>query len=89
MGEQQLTYIRGGVALRRGHDPGVDLRCPAADARRPDAGARVRPTSFAEQRVNAECAIPARVSEFSAVFDEIADPYLRERKGDLADLAAA
>ena len=24
--------------------------------------------------------------EFSAVFDEIADPYLRERKGDVADL---
>ena len=24
--------------------------------------------------------------EFSAVFDEVADPYLRERKGDVADL---
>ena len=39
-----------------------------------------------EQRVNAEWAIQRVFQEFSAVFDEIADPYLRERKGDVADL---
>src|SRR5262249_50799558 len=39
-----------------------------------------------EQRVNAEWAVQQVLREFAAVFDEIADPYLRERKGDVADL---
>ena len=39
-----------------------------------------------EQRVNAEWAVQQVFHEFSAVFDEFADPYLRERKGDVADL---
>jgi len=39
-----------------------------------------------EQRVNAEWAIQQVFDEFSAVFDEVADPYLRERKGDVSDL---
>jgi len=39
-----------------------------------------------EHRVNAEWAIQQVFQEFGAVFDEVADPYLRERKGDVADL---
>src|SRR5437773_10705289 len=39
-----------------------------------------------EQHVNAEWAVEQVFDEFSAVFDEVADPYLRERKGDVADL---
>lgn len=39
-----------------------------------------------EQRVNAEWAVQQVFHEFSAVFDEVADPYLRERKGDVGDL---
>jgi phosphoenolpyruvate-protein phosphotransferase (PTS system enzyme I) len=39
-----------------------------------------------EQRVNAEWAVQQVFHEFSAVFAEVADPYLRERKGDVADL---
>jgi phosphotransferase system enzyme I (PtsI) len=39
-----------------------------------------------EQRVNAEWAVQQVFREFSAVFDEVADPYLRERRGDVADL---
>src|SRR5262249_31773341 len=39
-----------------------------------------------QQRVNAEWAVQQVFEEFTAVFDEIADPYLRERRGDLADL---
>jgi phosphoenolpyruvate-protein phosphotransferase (PTS system enzyme I) len=39
-----------------------------------------------QQRVNAEWAVQRVFDEFSAVFDEVADPYLRERKGDVADL---
>jgi phosphotransferase system enzyme I (PtsI) len=43
-------------------------------------------TIVREQRVNAEWAVQRVFDEFSAVFDEVADPYLRERKGDVADL---
>ncbi|HZP49191.1 MAG TPA: phosphoenolpyruvate--protein phosphotransferase [Vicinamibacterales bacterium] len=39
-----------------------------------------------EQRVNAEWAIQQVFHELSEVFDEVADPYLRERKGDVSDL---
>ena len=39
-----------------------------------------------QQRVNAEWAVQQVFHEFSAVFDEVADPYLRERRGDVADL---
>ena len=38
------------------------------------------------QRVNAEWAVQQVFHEFSAVFNEVADPYLRERKGDVGDL---
>jgi phosphotransferase system enzyme I (PtsI) len=38
------------------------------------------------QRVNAGWAIQQVFDEFSAVFAEVADPYLRERQGDVADL---
>ena len=39
-----------------------------------------------EHRVNAEWALQQVFQQFSGVFDEVADPYLRERKGDVADL---
>jgi len=39
-----------------------------------------------EQRVNAEWALHQVYQELGQVFDEIADPYLKERKGDLSDL---
>jgi phosphotransferase system enzyme I (PtsI) len=82
---QQLTDIRGGVALRRGPDMAsiFDAQLLMLDDPMlvPRAADIIR-----EQRVNAEWAIQRVFQEFSAVFDEIADPYLRERKGDLADL---
>ncbi|HZM62761.1 MAG TPA: phosphoenolpyruvate--protein phosphotransferase [Vicinamibacterales bacterium] len=40
-----------------------------------------------EDRVNAEWAVQRAVDEVGAVFDHIDDPYLRERKGDLHDVA--
>ncbi len=39
-----------------------------------------------EQRVNAEWAVQQVFHEFGAVFAEFADPYLRERQGDVGDL---
>src|SRR3954451_20515891 len=43
-------------------------------------------TIVREQRVNAEWAVQQVFHEFSAVFEEVADPYLRERQGDVGDL---
>jgi phosphoenolpyruvate-protein phosphotransferase (PTS system enzyme I) len=40
-----------------------------------------------DERVNAEWAVQRAVDEVGAVFDGINDPYLRERKGDLHDVA--
>jgi phosphotransferase system enzyme I (PtsI) len=85
LARQQLTDIRGGVALRRGPDLAsiFDAQLLMLDDAMlvPRAAEIVR-----EQRVNAEWAIQRAFQEFSAVFDEIADPYLRERNGDVADL---
>lgn len=42
--------------------------------------------SIRVQRVNAEWAVQQVFQEFDSVLDEVADPYLRERTGDVADL---
>jgi phosphoenolpyruvate-protein phosphotransferase (PTS system enzyme I) len=39
-----------------------------------------------EQRINAEWALQDVFDHLGAVFDGVEDPYLRERKGDLADV---
>ena len=38
------------------------------------------------ERLNAESALERALDEISALFDRIDDPYLRERKGDVADV---
>ena len=40
-----------------------------------------------DERVNAEWAVQRAVDELSVVFNHVEDPYLRERKGDLHDVA--
>ena len=41
-----------------------------------------------DERVNAEWAVQrAIIDELGAVFDDVDDPYLHERKGDLHDVA--
>src|SRR5581483_949454 len=44
-------------------------------------------TIVMEERVNAEWAVQRAVDELEAVFNDIPDPYMRERKGDLHDVA--
>jgi phosphotransferase system enzyme I (PtsI) len=44
-------------------------------------------TILCEERVNAEWAVQRALDELAAVFDGVEDPYLRERKGDLHDVA--
>ncbi len=41
---------------------------------------------ISEQRVNAEWALQQVFDHLGSVFDGVEDPYLRERKGDLADV---
>jgi phosphotransferase system enzyme I (PtsI) len=43
-------------------------------------------TLIGEQRINAEWALQQVFDHLGAVFDGVEDPYLRERKGDLADV---
>src|SRR6185436_14372832 len=82
---QQLVDIRGRISRRRGPEMAslFDAQLLMLDDPMlvPRAAEIVR-----EQRVNADWAIQQIFEEFSAVFDEVADPYLRERKGDVADL---
>ncbi|MFB3853617.1 MAG: phosphoenolpyruvate--protein phosphotransferase [Vicinamibacterales bacterium] len=39
-----------------------------------------------EQRVNAEWALQRAFEDIVAIFDEVEDPYLRERRGDVVDV---
>jgi len=43
-------------------------------------------TIVREERLNAESALQRALDEVSALFDKVDDPYLRERKGDVADV---
>jgi phosphoenolpyruvate-protein phosphotransferase (PTS system enzyme I) len=81
----QLVDIRARVARRRGPDLAsmFDAQLLMLDDPMivPRAAEIVR-----AQRVNPEWAVQQVFHEFSAVFDEAADAYLRERQGDVADL---
>jgi phosphoenolpyruvate-protein phosphotransferase (PTS system enzyme I) len=83
---QQLTEIRTSVNRRHGAELAsmFDAQLLMLDDQKlvPRAEDMIR-----QQRVNAAWAIQRVFDDFSAVFDDIADEYLRERKGDIADLA--
>jgi phosphotransferase system enzyme I (PtsI) len=82
---EQLVDIRARVAGKRGPELAslFDAQLLMLDDPMlvPQAAERIR-----VQRVNAEWAVQQIFDEFTAVFDEVADAYLRERKGDVADL---
>ncbi len=86
LARQQLSEIRNSVSRRHGSDLAsmFDAQLLMLDDQKlvPRAEELVR-----TQRVNAAWAIQRVFDEFSAVFDDIHDEYLRERKGDIADLA--
>src|SRR3989454_8836639 len=82
---QQLTDIRGRVAGRRGPELASLFDAQLLMLDDPMLVPRVADI-VREQHVNAEWAFQQIFQEFSAVFDEVADSYLRERKGDVADL---
>jgi phosphotransferase system enzyme I (PtsI) len=82
---QQLSDIRTTIARQRGPDLAslFDAQLLMLDDPMliPRAAEIVR-----EQRVNAEWALQRVLEEFGALFDDVADSYLRERRGDVADL---
>lgn len=82
---EQLHDIRAQVARRRGPELAAmfDAQLLMLDDSMlvPRAASLVR-----EEQVNAEWAIQRVFEELGAVFDEVADAYLRERQGDVADL---
>src|SRR5262249_38521445 len=80
-----LPALRAPVVRHRGHDVAslfdaqlLTLHAPMLVPRAAD--------SVRTERVNAEGALQRVFREFSAIFDDVPDPYLRERKGDVADL---
>jgi len=83
---QQLTEIRSSMSRRHGTELAsiFDAQLLMLDDQKliQRAAEMVR-----EQRINAAWAVQRIFDELSAVFDDIADDYLRERKGDIADLA--
>jgi phosphotransferase system enzyme I (PtsI) len=81
----QLTGIRARIAKRRG--PELAALFDAQLLMLDDPMLIARAIEIVRgQRVNAEWAVQQVLTEFSDVFEDVADPYLRERKGDVADL---
>jgi phosphotransferase system enzyme I (PtsI) len=82
---QQLHDIRARMARRRGPELASLFDAQLLMLDDPMLVPRAE-TLVRETLVNAEWAVQQVFVEFSAIFDEMADPYLRERKGDVADL---
>jgi phosphotransferase system enzyme I (PtsI) len=82
---QQLGAIRSRVTRQRGPDLAALFDAQLLMLDDPMLISRAIEI-VRQQQVNAEWAIQQAFGEFSAVFDEVADPYLRERRGDVADV---
>jgi phosphotransferase system enzyme I (PtsI) len=83
---EQLHQMRSRIATLHGADLAAifDAQILMLD----DPMVVARATALVrEERVNAEWAVQRAVDELASVFNEVADPYLRERKGDLHDIA--
>ncbi len=83
---QQIAAIRARLST----GPGAEL-APLFDAQLlmlddPLLVGRAR-TLIGEEKVNAEWAVQRAFDEVATLFDDIDDPYLRDRRGDVADVA--
>ena len=82
---EQLTQIKARIINSAGEEHGYlfDAQLLMLDDRMLiDRAAEI----IASERVNAESALQRTLAEISAFFDRGDDPYLRERKGDVADI---
>ncbi len=83
---EQLSQIRTRIANLKGSELAAifDAQILMLD----DAMLIGRAASIVlDERVNAEWAVQRALDELAAIFDDVEDPYLHERKGDLHDVA--
>jgi phosphotransferase system enzyme I (PtsI) len=81
----QLQQIRSRIAEQRGHDLAAIFDAQLLILEDPMLVGRASEL-VREERVNAEWAVQSAMDELAKVFNDLADPYLRERKGDLHDV---
>ena len=82
----QLVQIRERIAKGKGSELGAIFDAQLLMLDDPMLVGRAA-TVVCEERVNAEWAVQRALDEIAAVFDDVKDPYLHERKGDLHDVA--
>jgi phosphotransferase system enzyme I (PtsI) len=82
----QLEQIRRRIATARGADLAAIFDAQLLMLDDPILVGRAA-TVVRNERVNAEWAVQRALDEAAAVFDDVDDPYLHERKGDLHDVA--
>ena len=83
---EQLQQIHDRIAQIRGADLAAIFDAQLLMLDDPMLVGRAA-TIVCEERVNAEWAVQRALDEVATVFDDIQDPYLHERKGDLHDIA--
>ena len=83
---EQLEQIRGRIAQLKGSDLAAIFDAQLLMLEDPMLVGRAA-TIVMEERVNAEWAVQRALDELATVFNDVEDPYLRERKGDLHDVA--
>jgi phosphoenolpyruvate-protein phosphotransferase (PTS system enzyme I) len=82
---EQLEQIRGRIASLKGADLAAIFDAQVLMLEDPLLVGRAA-TIVMEERVNAEWAVQRALDELASVFNDIEDPYLHERKGDLHDV---
>ena len=83
---EQLEQIRRRIAAARGADLAAIFDAQILMLDDPILIGRAAAVVH-DERVNAEWAVQRALDEAAVVFDDVDDPYLRERKGDLHDVA--
>jgi len=82
----QLVQIRERIAKSKGSDLAAIFDAQLLMLDDPMLVGRAA-SVVCEERVNAEWAVQRALDEIAVVFDDVKDPYLHERKGDLHDVA--
>jgi phosphotransferase system enzyme I (PtsI) len=83
---EQLVQIRERIATVKGSELAAIFDAQLMMLDDPMLVGRAA-TIVCEERVNAEWAVQRALDEIAAVFNDVEDPYLHERKGDLHDVA--
>ena len=83
---EQLKQIRTRIAELKGADLAAIFDAQLLILDDPMLIGRAA-TILCSERVNAEWAVQRALDEVASVFDDVEDPYLHERKGDLHDVA--